>query len=98
VQTVAADCATNRKTVENHFDLLEDLLLAVRVPVFRRRAARKLTTHPKFFFFDAGVFRQQFRRGKPARGRKKGVSPAGAVAGARGRGERRWRSRVAQPS
>ena len=25
VQTVAADCAINRKTVENHFDLLEDL-------------------------------------------------------------------------
>ena len=40
VQTVAADCAINRKTVENHFDLLEDLLLAVRVPVFRRRTAR----------------------------------------------------------
>ena len=63
VQTVAADCATNRKTVENHFDLLEDLLLAVREPVFRRRAARKLTTHPKFFFFDAGVFRALRPRG-----------------------------------
>ena len=63
VQTVAADCAINRKTVENHFDLLEDLLLAVRVPVFRRRAARKLTAHPKFFFFDAGVFRALRPRG-----------------------------------
>lgn len=57
MQAVAADCGINRKTVENHFDLLEDLLLAVRVPVFRRKAARKLVTHPKFFFFDAGVFR-----------------------------------------
>lgn len=57
VQAVAADCAINRKTVENHFDLLEDLLLAVRLPVFRRKAARKLVSHPKFFFFDAGVYR-----------------------------------------
>jgi predicted AAA+ superfamily ATPase len=63
VQTVAADCAINRKTVENHFDLLEDLLLAVRVPVFRRRTARKLVAHPKFFFFDAGVFRALRPRG-----------------------------------
>lgn len=63
VQAVAADCGINRKTVENHFDLLEDLLLAVRVPVFRRKAARKLVSHPKFFFFDAGVYRALRPRG-----------------------------------
>jgi predicted AAA+ superfamily ATPase len=63
VQAVAADCGINRKTVETHFDLLEDLLLATRVPVFRRRAARKLTVHPKFFFFDAGVYRALRPRG-----------------------------------
>ena len=63
VQAVAADCGINRKTVENHFDLLEDLLLAVRVPVFSRRAKRKLTSHPKFYFFDAGVYRAIRPRG-----------------------------------
>lgn len=63
VQAVAADCGINRKTVENHFDLLEDLLLAVRLPVFGRRARRKLTTHPKFYFFDAGVYRAIRPRG-----------------------------------
>lgn len=60
---VAADCGINRKTVENHFDLLEDLLLATRVPVFQRRARRKLTTHPKFYFFDVGVYRALRPRG-----------------------------------
>lgn len=60
---VAADCGINRKTVENHFDLLEDLLLGVRLPVFRRKAARKLASHPKFFFFDAGVYRALRPRG-----------------------------------
>jgi len=37
------------------------LLLAYRMPVFRKRARRNLSAHlsahPKFFFFDAGVFR-----------------------------------------
>jgi predicted AAA+ superfamily ATPase len=63
MQAVAADCGINRKTVENHFDLLEDLLLAVRLPVFQRRAKRKLTAHPKFYFFDAGVYRALRPRG-----------------------------------
>lgn len=63
MQTVAADSGVNRKTVENYFDLLEDLLLAVRLPVFRRKAQRKVTAHPKFFFFDAGVYRALRPRG-----------------------------------
>lgn len=57
MQAVAADCGINRKTVESHFDLIEDLLLSLRLPPFHRRAKRKLTAHPKFYFFDAGVYR-----------------------------------------
>lgn len=63
MQSVAADCGIHRKTVENHFDLLEDLLLAIRLPVFSRRAKRKVTSHPKFFFFDAGVYQALRPRG-----------------------------------
>jgi predicted AAA+ superfamily ATPase len=40
-----------------------DLLLGVRLPVFRRRAKRKLVAHPKFYYFDAGVFRALRPRG-----------------------------------
>lgn len=54
---VARECAVNRKTVEGYLEILEDLLLAFRVPVFTRRARRALAAHPKFYFFDAGVFR-----------------------------------------
>ena len=54
---VARECQVNRKTVEGFLEILEDLLLAWRVPVFSRRAKRELAAHPKFFFFDAGVFR-----------------------------------------
>lgn len=63
MQAIASDCGINRKTIENHFDLLEDLLLSVRLPVFARRAKRKLTSHPKFYFFDAGVYRAIRPRG-----------------------------------
>jgi len=54
---VARECHVNRRTVEGYLEILEDLLLAFRVPVFTRRAQRELAAHPKFFFFDAGVFR-----------------------------------------
>jgi len=57
LSNVARECQVNRKTVEGYLEILEDLLLAFRVPVFTRRAKRALAAHPKFFFFDAGVFR-----------------------------------------
>ncbi len=54
---VARDCQVNRKTVEGYLEVLEDLLLAFRIPVFTRRAKRQLAAHPKFYYFDTGVFR-----------------------------------------
>jgi len=54
---VARECQVGRKTVEGYLEILEDLLLSFRVPVFTRRAQRHLVAHDKFFFFDAGVYR-----------------------------------------
>jgi len=54
---VARECEVSRKTVEGYHQILEDLLLSFRVPVFSRRARRRLTAHPKFYWFDAGVYR-----------------------------------------
>jgi predicted AAA+ superfamily ATPase len=53
---VSRECGVNRKTAEGYLAILEDLLLGYRVPVFSRRAKRALAVHPKFYFFDAGVF------------------------------------------
>jgi predicted AAA+ superfamily ATPase len=55
--SVARECQVNRKTAEGYLEILEDLLLGYRLPVFSRRAQRALAVHPKFFYFDAGVFR-----------------------------------------
>jgi len=57
ITDVARDCQIGRKAAESYFSILEDLLLAFRVPVFAKRAKRHLSSHPKFYLFDAGVFR-----------------------------------------
>ena len=57
ISEVARECAVERKVVESYFTILEDLLLAYRIPIFSKRAKRKLLSHPKFYFFDAGVYR-----------------------------------------
>ena len=57
VSAVARECETSRTTVAGYLELLEDLLLAFRLPVFTRRAKRRLVAHPRFFYFDCGVFR-----------------------------------------
>jgi uncharacterized protein len=57
LNTVARECQVSRTTVENYLAILEDLLLGFRLPVFTRRAKRGLAAHPKFYFFDTGVFR-----------------------------------------
>jgi len=63
VSRVAEDCAIGRKAAEGYFEILEDLLISFRLPVFSRRAKRKLIRHEKFYFFDAGVFRALRPRG-----------------------------------
>ena len=60
---VARECSVQRKVVEDWFSVLEDLLVAFRLPVFPRRGSRALVAHPKFFFFDTGVFRTLRPRG-----------------------------------
>ncbi len=60
---VARDCGIHRKVVADYFVILEDLLLACRVPVFTKKAKRDLLTSEKFFFFDNGVYRELRPRG-----------------------------------
>jgi uncharacterized protein len=57
VAEIARECLASRNTVESYITILEDLLLAVRLPVFRRKAKRATAVHSKFYFFDCGVFK-----------------------------------------
>lgn len=57
ISSVARECSVERKVVENYFSILEDLMIAYRIPVFSKKTKRRLVTHFKFYFFDAGVYR-----------------------------------------
>jgi len=57
ISAVAREAHVGRKVIEDYFYALEDLLIGVRLPVFSKKAKRKLVTHSKFYFFDTGVYR-----------------------------------------
>ncbi|MCD4669282.1 MAG: ATP-binding protein [Actinomycetia bacterium] len=57
VSEISRECAVERKVVENYFSILEDLLIGFRIPVFTRKAKRRMIRHSKFYFFDTGVYR-----------------------------------------
>lgn len=57
ISEVAREAAVERKVVSNYFSILEDLLIGYFLPVFNKKAKRRLIFHPKFYFFDAGVYK-----------------------------------------
>jgi predicted AAA+ superfamily ATPase len=57
ISNVARDCEVERKVVEGYVGILEDILLGWRLPIFTKKSKRKLSSHPKFYLFDTGVFR-----------------------------------------
>lgn len=58
ISNIAREVGVKRKIIETYFEILEDLLIAVQILPFTKRAQRKLLQHPKFYYFDAGVFQQ----------------------------------------
>ena len=56
VSEIARELHLNRLMVANYFDILDDLLVAVRISPFTQRARRRMIAHQKFYFFDTGVF------------------------------------------
>ncbi len=58
LSNIAREVGVSRKIVSSYFEILEDLLIALQIPCFSKHAQRKLSQHPKFYYFDSGVFRQ----------------------------------------
>lgn len=57
INNIAQECQVERKIVSSFITILEDLLLSFQLPVFTKRAKRELSSHPKLYLFDAGVYR-----------------------------------------
>jgi len=54
---VARECQVSRSTADDYIQVLKDLLLGCTLDIFVRRATRALSSHSKFYYFDAGVFK-----------------------------------------
>lgn len=63
LSNISRECEVERKTVEGFVQILEDLLLGFKVPVFTRRAKRDTSSHPKFYLFDPGIYHSLRPRG-----------------------------------
>jgi len=57
VSNVAREAAIERTTVIGYFNILQDLLIGYMIPPFTKRAKRRLVSHPKFYYFDVGLYR-----------------------------------------
>jgi len=57
VEGLARDCGVARSTVQGYLDILEDTLLAFRVPAFEGKLRVKERRHPKLYWLDSGVAR-----------------------------------------
>ncbi len=51
ISNVSSDCGVPRKTDQTYFEILQDLLLAYRLPIFQKKSKRELIKHDKFRFF-----------------------------------------------
>lgn len=56
ITNISQECQVKRKTVENYIQILEDLLLGFQLQIFTKRAQRALSSHPKFYLFDPGIY------------------------------------------
>jgi predicted AAA+ superfamily ATPase len=57
MSNIARDVDKDPKVISDYFEILEDLLIAYRLPIFSRKGKRKTITKSKFYFFDVGVYR-----------------------------------------
>lgn len=81
ISNIARECGVERKVVEGYLQILEDLLLAFRLQVFTKRAKRATVQHPKFYFFDTGIYNTLRPSGPLDRpGEKSGAALEGLIA------------------
>jgi predicted AAA+ superfamily ATPase len=63
--SLARDAGVARTSVLGYLDILEDTLLAFRLPAFEGRLRVKEKTHPKLYWIDPGIVRAAKRRFGP---------------------------------
>jgi len=62
ISGLARDAATSRTTIEGYVGILEDTLLATRLPAFESRLRARERRHPKLYWVDPGLVRAAKRQ------------------------------------
>ena len=57
ISGISRDCGVARTTVQGYLDILEDTLLAFRLPAFQPRLRARERRHPKLYWVDPGLVR-----------------------------------------
>lgn len=52
---ISQESGVSQPTVKNHYQLLEDMFVGIRVPAYSKSPRKNLLSTPKFLFFDLGV-------------------------------------------
>ncbi len=73
VAGIARDAGTARTTVAGYLDILEDTLLATRLPAYEARLRVRERKHPKLYWVDPGLVRAVKRQLGPVVGEERGA-------------------------
>ncbi len=57
LEAVSRDCGVARMTVEGYLQILEDTLIAFRLPAYDKKIRVRQRMHPKLYWSDSGVVR-----------------------------------------
>lgn len=79
ISGLARDAAASRMTVESYVGILEDTLLAMRLPAFETRLRARERRHPKLFWVDPGLVRAAKRQLDPPTAEERGPLFEGVV-------------------
>ena len=79
VSGLARDCGVARTTVQGYLDILEDTLLAFRLPAFEARLRVRERRHPKLYWVDPGLVRAVKRLRGPIAPEERGALLEGWV-------------------
>jgi uncharacterized protein len=53
--SIGKEAGLPTRTVQSYYEILEDTLIALRLPAWRKSPTKRLLSHPKMYLFDNGV-------------------------------------------
>jgi len=80
VSALARDAGVSRMTVSGYLDVLEDTLLAFRLPAYEAKLRVRERKHPKLYWIDPGLVRAVKRQLTPLAQEERGALLEGLVA------------------